>query len=166
MAWAHMDNQPLTAYAKPERWTVVSTGPQEDKPTRPTTIGKVLGTLYTEWEAREQMADPVYEVCNAVIERNLRVFFAEYTSRLSQTVRMQLADLAAYIRRESNGNVLAVDEAVQALTSAKGKKDPGTSKLAKFVDNLHYRFDHKESVSCPEFIGLLYRYSDICGDTE
>jgi hypothetical protein len=158
MAWARMDNQPLTAYAQPQNWHIAEREPEEEKRTRSRNMGRVLGTLYTEWEARELDADPFNEVRHTVIEKNMTVFFTEYLSRLSRTVKMRIADLVKYVRKESNGNALKAERIISALTSARGREAPGTSKLANFAANLHRNFEHKEAVTCPEFIGLLYRY--------
>jgi hypothetical protein len=166
MAWARMDNQPLTEYAQDDRWH--TTEPEHaGKPKRNHTLntGRVLGTLYTEWEAREAEAYPVDKAQSEVIEQNIRLFFAEYESRLSKTVKMRVSDLAEYIRKEGKGNKLKEEQAVKALMSNRGKKAPETSKMAKFADNLHQKFTHKDAISCLEFIILLYRYGRWGGDT-
>jgi hypothetical protein len=158
MAWAHMDNQLLTAYVQTRNWRMEDEKPEEAKRSHALNTGKVLGTLYTEWEAREMDADPGNAVAYGGIEKNLRVFFAEYISRLSRTVKMRLADLADYIDRESNSDAVKAEKVISALTSAKGRKSPGTSKLANFAVNLHRNFEHKDSVTCPELISMLFRY--------
>jgi hypothetical protein len=73
---------------------------------------------------------------------------------------MRLADLAEYIDRESNGNVIKAENIISALTSAKGREAPGTCKMANFAANLHRNFEYKDSVTCPEFISMLFRYGD------
>jgi hypothetical protein len=158
MAWAHMDNQPLTAYAQPQNWHIEEKQPEAEKHNHALNTGKVLGTLYTEWEAREIEADPANEARHNIIEKNLVVFFAEYISRLSRTVKMRLADLANYLDRESNGSALKAERIINTLTSAKGRAAPETSKMANFAANLHRNFQYKDSVTCPEFISLLCRY--------
>jgi hypothetical protein len=161
MAWAHMDHQPLTAYAQPQNWHTEEKRPEETKRAHTLNTGKVLGTLYTEWEARELEADPANEARHGIIEKNLNVFFAEYISRLSRTVKMRLAELVESINRPTGGDMLKADRVIKYLTSAQGRAAPETSKLANFAVNLHRNFDHKDSVSCPEFISLLCRYGDI-----
>jgi hypothetical protein len=161
MSWAHMDNQPYTAYTQPHTWYTEDTQPKEAKRDHSLNVGKILGTMYSQIEDRFEHTDAVYEAHNAVIERNMAVFFTEYTSRLSRTVKMRLADLAGYIRRESNGSALKAERVISALTSAKGREAPETSKMANFAANLHRQFEHKDAVSCPEFVSLLYRYGDI-----
>jgi hypothetical protein len=163
MAWARMDNQPLTAYAQPQNWHIEEQQPKEAKHKHTLNTGKVLGTLYTEWETREIEADPFNEVRHSAIEKNLTVFFAEYLSRLSKTVKMRLADLAGYLDRESNGNALKAERIIRALTSEKGRTVPETSKMAAFVRNLHENFQHKDGITCPDFVSLLYTYGMLPG---
>jgi hypothetical protein len=159
MAWARMDKQPLTAYAQPQNWRIAAeTQPKAKKRAHTLNVGKVLGALYTEWEAREIEADPANMARHDIIEKNLHVFFKEYKSRQSKTVKTRINELINYVAREGYRNSLKAEQAIRALTSAKGRDSPGISKLAKFASNLHYNFEHKESVTCPEFIGLLCDY--------
>jgi hypothetical protein len=160
MSWARMDNQPLTAYV--QTWNRQTEHKKPEKAVRRHALNfaKVLGSLYTEREAREADADPASEVRYDTIEQNVRVFFAEYTSRLSRTVKMRLADLAGYIDRKSDGDILKAERVIKALTSAKGRKAPETSKLSNFATYLHRNFEHKDAVSCPELISLWYRYGN------
>jgi hypothetical protein len=74
---------------------------------------------------------------------------------------MRLADLAEYVDRESNGDIFKAERIINALTSVKGRKSPGTSKLANFAANLHRNFEYKECITCPEFIRLLCQYGSI-----
>jgi hypothetical protein len=158
MAWARMDHQPLTAYIRPQDWSTVDSRPAGDKRSHTLQVGKILGTMYTEAEYREERGYPEDKYTDAVVANNCRRYFAEYTSRLSRTVRMRLADLAGYIYRESGGDEYKAEKVISNLTSAKGRKAPETSKLANFAANLHRNFEHKDAVTCPEFTSLLYRY--------
>jgi hypothetical protein len=161
MSWARMDRQPYTAYTQPHTWRTEDTQPKEVKREHSLNVGKILGTMYSQIEDRFENTDAIYEAYNAAIERNMAVFFKEYTSRLSRTVKMRLIDLADYISRESNGSALKAERVINALTSAKGRKAPETSKMANFAANLHRQFEHKDAVSCPEFVSLLYWYGII-----
>jgi hypothetical protein len=158
MSWAHMDNQPYTAYVQPGKWTTADKEPCIDECKHALNTGRILGSMYTDMVYRQDRLNPVYDAYDFVMEKNLKVFFAEYISRLSRTVKMRLADLAGYINRESNGSALKAERVISALTSAKGREAPETSKTANFAANLHRQFEHKDTVSCPEFISLLYRY--------
>jgi hypothetical protein len=158
MAWARMDNQLYTAYAQPRNWHVEDRQTVEEKPTHARNTGKIAGSMYTDMVYKQERLDPVYSAYEAVMDKNLKVFFTEYISRLSRMVKMRLANFAGYINRESNGNALKAERVISALTSAKGRKAPETSKMANFAVNLHRNFEHKDAVSCPEFISLLYRY--------
>jgi hypothetical protein len=114
--------------------------------------------MYVDLEYRQERTMPEYEYINTTIADNMRRFFSEYKSRLSKTVQMRLAELAEYIRRESNGNMLKAERVIKILTSPIGREAPETAKMAYFAANLHRGFDHREVVSCPELILLLYRY--------
>jgi hypothetical protein len=122
-----------------------------EKTERPHTVnmGKVLGTLYTEWEARE--ADTatafIHDMTAETIEKNTALYFADYTQRMSKTIKNRIAELQRY-----TGDI-------KALLSAKGREAPETSKLANFVVNLHRHFDHKDALTVSEFADLLKRYA-------
>jgi transcriptional/translational regulatory protein YebC/TACO1 len=116
-------------------------------------IGKVLGTLYTQWEEKEAQSDPmaiyadkekvtVYNNVNA----NLTKFFADYKARLSKTSQNRLVD------------IVCTTESAEYLTSYAGYNDPVVSKLAKSARYLYDRFPHKDSISCKEFIGHIKAY--------
>jgi hypothetical protein len=160
MAWARMDNQPYTAYVLPRNWTAEATEPKEEKRSQTLTIGKILGSMYTDMEYRQEQSAPEYAYTNAVIAANMRRFFAEYVSRLSQTVKNRLAGLAGYIDRESNGDMLKAERIISTLTSAKGREAPGTCKMANFAANLYRNFEHKDTITCQEFISMLFRYGN------
>ena len=116
-------------------------------------IGKVIGTLYSEWEEREAQADPAEEFnrrerleleANAAqVKRNLDLFFNEYQNSLSKTVQERLIELV-------QSNVSA-----GYLTSRAGQNDPETKKAAWFATHLFQNFPHKENLCCREFIELL-----------
>jgi hypothetical protein len=161
MAWARMDNQSLTAYAQPRNWRVKEEQPKEKKRNHTLNTGKILGSMYTDMVYKQERLDPVYDAYNAIMDKNLKVFFTEYISRLSRTVKTRLIDLARYIDRESNGNALKAETVTRVLTSAKGRESPETRKLANFVKHLHDNFMHKELVTCSEFVSMLFRYGDI-----
>jgi hypothetical protein len=160
MAWARMDNQPYTAYAQPYNWHTVDTPVQPVKRIHTRNMSKILGSMYTDIEYRQVEADPAhrYDRTPEILEANMTRYFAEYVSRLSRTGQMRLANLMAYIRRESNGLPLQAERVIKSLLFNKGKAAPETPKLAKFIDNLHQSFRHKDAVTCQEFVNLLYRY--------
>jgi transcriptional/translational regulatory protein YebC/TACO1 len=116
-------------------------------------IGKVLGTLYVQWEEKEAQSDPmaiyadkekitIYNNVNA----NLTKFFADYKARLSKTSQNRLVDIA--------NTTLSVDY----LTSRIARNDPESSKLAWAAKYLHDKFPHKDAISCKEFIGHIKAY--------
>jgi hypothetical protein len=158
MAWARMDNQPLTAYVQPQTWRTEESNIGEAGAPRARSVGKVLGTLYTQIEEQQEQLNPEYAFINTRVELNYRRFFQEYKSRLSRTVRTRLAELMGYIRRESNGGALKAERVIKGITSRRGRKAPETSKLAAFAINLHHNFPHKDAVTVVEFVTLVYKY--------
>jgi hypothetical protein len=127
----------------------------EEKTERPHTVnmGKVLGTMYVRWEEKtaettlDTLFNRVTDAAGDCIQNDLQLYFADYTQRMSKTVKNRIAELQRY----------AGD--IKALVSAKGRAAPETSRLAKFVSNLHQHFDHKDALTVSEFAGLLKRYT-------
>jgi hypothetical protein len=103
MAWARMDNQPYTAYAQPENWKTVcvTVKPKQKKRKHIVNIGKVLGSMYTEWEARETESNFADEIQRNIAEKDLRAFFTEYKSRLSKTIKKRFVELVRYVNSKS-----------------------------------------------------------------
>jgi hypothetical protein len=126
-----------------------------EKTGRPHTVrmGKVMGTMYVRWEEKtaETTLDTLFnretDTTGDCIENDLRLYFADYTRRMSRTVKARIAELQRY-----TGDT-------KALLSAKGRKAPETSRLSKFVDHLHAAFEHKDALTVSEFAGLLKRYA-------
>jgi hypothetical protein len=159
MAWARMDNQPLTEYAQADQWRIVEPEPNtEPKRTHTRGMGRILGSMYTDMEFRQVRLDPEYVYINTIREANVRRFIREYLSRLSRKAIIQITGLMEYIRKESSGNTLKAERVISALLSNQGKEAPETSKLANFAVNLHRNFTYKDVVTCPELIRLLYGY--------
>lgn len=115
-------------------------------------MGKVLGTLYTEWESREADLDPALIAHNkamqaeqAQVEKNLRLFFAEYADRLSKTSKARLYELAGY-----TGN--------PGYLFGPGMKDPETKRLAWGAYRLYEAFPYHDDICGKEFIELVRKY--------
>jgi predicted SnoaL-like aldol condensation-catalyzing enzyme len=125
--------------------------PPAEKTERPHNVnmGKVLGTLYTEWEAREAetVSESIHNMTAETIAKNMTLYFTDYTQRMSKTVQSRIAELQRY-----TGDI-------KALVSAKGRESPETSKLANFAVNLHRQFEHKDSLTVSEFTDLLRQYA-------
>jgi hypothetical protein len=128
---------------------------QATKPANTTdrAAGRVLGTLYTQWEERQAdtdldvvMGKAEMDARTAQIERNLTLFFAEYVSRLSRTSKVRLYDLVGS----------KIDPAY--LTSRKGQADPETKGLAWGAAHLFKGFTHKAGLTCRNFIDMVRRY--------
>jgi hypothetical protein len=160
MAWARMDNQPYTAYAQPDNWKEAVEAPKQAKRKHTANIGKVMGTMYAELEHRQEQEDPASECANSVIQKNLKLFFADYKNRLSKTAKNRLDELIRYVNRKSGGDAEKAKEAVDSLTTREGREAPETAKLSGFAHRLHMNFPHKDSVTCPELVGMLVRDSN------
>jgi len=130
--------------------------PGPDKPDTGRSVGKVLGTLYTDWEARERNFDPALVMLDRdmqdryrQVERNLQLFFREYQSRLSKTSKARLIEIA-----ES-------DIGPGYMASAAGYSDPQAKRIAKAARYLYDNFPHKDGISCREFIRLVRKYVTV-----
>jgi hypothetical protein len=145
-------------YAEPNGWTATDAQPKTIKRKHDINPAKALGVLYTEWEERKEKDGPEYGAYNATVEKNARAFFAEYKSRLSDMAKNRVDELRAYVDRESGNDPDKAEGVIKGLTSAKGREKSETARLSNFAANLHRGFEHKDAVSCPEFIALLHRY--------
>jgi uncharacterized protein YeaO (DUF488 family) len=119
-------------------------------------IGKVLGALYTEWDNRSTDLDPVEVIADKdrqeqyrQVQSNLSRFFREYVSRLSDTSKARLQELAKSTDKASY------------LTSLAGYKDKATKRLAAAIRYLYDNFVHKDAISCSEFIELVRKYVHV-----
>jgi len=119
-------------------------------------MGKVLGTLYTEWVGREEQLDPALVMMDQdakqaymQVEKNLIRFFAEYESRLGETSKARLHEIAKSTVNPSY------------LTSAEGYNDPETKREAKGARRLYDNFPHKDAIECKEFIELVRQYVQV-----
>jgi len=105
---------------------------------------KAIGTLYAEWEARQKKNDPLESMINDGIDKNLKLFFADYVSRLSKTAKKRLYEIV-----ESTTD--------PALLMGKGKQsgDPALRRESWGAYTLYSGFPHKESVSGIEYVNLV-----------
>ena len=110
--------------------------------------GKVLGTLYTQYEERIINSDPQnrHDVAvNRDIHANMALFWREYYNNLSRTGKTALLLLA-------DSNISA------NRLMGSGRSDPKTSKLAWQAYYLYRNFGHRDSISGVEFINLVREY--------
>jgi hypothetical protein len=84
--------------ATPHRFYIGKTkiAKSAEKRPRSSSIGKVLGTLYTQFEERKNV-DILDGVIKADYVNNLKAFWGDYESRLSPTVKEHLKELFQYI---------------------------------------------------------------------
>jgi ribonuclease HII len=133
-------------------WTPHYPKPMDSTQHTSRNMGKVLGTLYTEWEDREAGLDPALIAHNKAmqaeqsqVEKNLKAFFAEYESRLSKTAKTRLHELA---ESTVSPNYLM----------GHGMTDPDTKRIAWSTYRLYESFPHRDSISGIEFICLIRKY--------
>jgi len=148
--YTYMDNAIMPHYTEIQE-------PIEKQESR--SIGKVKGTLYTQWESRQAELDPAHELTVKAIheltaesdqvDKNLRLYFKEYVDHLGVTVKARLYAL------------IKSDISVEYLTSTMGRVDKHTSKMANFAANLHRNFPHKDCITCPQLVNLLREYVEV-----
>ena len=114
-------------------------------------MGKVLGTIYVEWEASEASAAP--EIILELAERDAVLLHAEdaiasyideYVTRLSSTAKASIRKLVH--------NAYSVEDIMS------GKTDE-TAKLRERIKYLHHNFPHAEAITAREMLGMLRKYA-------
>lgn len=105
---------------------------------------RVIGTLYAEWEARQEKNDPLEAMISGSIGENLKLFFKDYVSRLSRTAKKRLREIV-----ESDTD--------PALLMGRGKQsdDPALRRESWGAYTLYSGFPHKESISGVEYVRLI-----------
>jgi hypothetical protein len=114
-------------------------------------MGKVLGTLYVEWdESEEQSAIDVvleregYDAAVLAMDSAIQAYIDEYVTRLSVTARASISML--------------VKSAYSIEVIMKGK-DVETAKLKERVKYLHHNFPRSGDVTARELLTLLRKYA-------
>jgi hypothetical protein len=114
------------------------------------TMGKVMGTLYADWEAREAASDPAvaYDARADIVEANLQRYFTEYTDHLSKTTKARLYALAAS----------TIDP--RYLMSRAGQADPDDTvrSLSRAAQRLYESFPHHDAITGGEYVCFVRRY--------
>jgi len=118
--------------------------------------GRVLGTLYTEYETDavkylpdRMIADKDRQDEYLRVKANITRFFGEYTDRLGPTSKARLYELAK--------STVDADE----LVSANGMRDQDTKRLAWGAYTLYRNSPVKDAMSCQDFIGLVRRWVKV-----
>jgi hypothetical protein len=135
-------------------WSAVYPAGRQKKHTHTRNMGKIYGSMYTQWEEREAESDPVWimskeqlESVQAHRDMHLTLFFTEYMSRLSRTYKERIAELKA--RPETSGY----------LAGKAGREDPKTKGIARAAENLFSNFPYKEGLNRREYIDLVRQYT-------
>jgi hypothetical protein len=110
-------------------------------------MGKVLGTLYTEYDKRINELDPAKEMMKQKndkqlkkIEQNLKLFYADYFDHVSEKAKNILLQLA--------------DSDHDITTDQRRKGD----KLANSVYRIYESFTHRDTVKFSDFIAQIRKY--------
>jgi hypothetical protein len=142
-------------------WTDVFPVNTPEKRCHSRNMGKVYGSLYTLWEANEEDSDPErimskeqFEAVQAHRDKHLKLFFADYTCRLSKTYQRRIQEL------KDNTETSAY------LASRAGREDPKTKGVAIAVTNLFRNFPHREGLKEKEFIDLVRQYTPVSSGTD
>ena len=121
-------------------------------------MGKVLGTLYTTYNAYnanyaidntidKALEDQIKDAAMLQIDKNLKAYFADYKARLSNTAKKRLQVL--------------VDSDIDASVLVDGKIKQDTGDIAKFANaiyRLYEQFPHRDSITETEYINLIRKY--------
>jgi hypothetical protein len=134
-------------------WTPVFVVDKSEDRSHTRSMGKVYGTLYTQWEAQEAESDTARMIDKAELDaiqahtdKHLQLFFAEYVKHLSVTLNKRIAEIKA--DKHSS----------KYLASRRGREDVDTKSIARAAESLHRNFAHNDTISRREFIDLLRQY--------
>ena len=114
-------------------------------------MGKVLGSLYVEYDASVEASAPdiVYETAERDvyalhIADAISAYINDYVSRLSKTARKTIRDLVASELSEAE------------IMKGRGEE---AAKLRERVKYLHRNFPARDSVTARELVGMLRKYA-------
>jgi hypothetical protein len=93
------------------------------------------------------MSKTQFEAVQARNEKHLRLYMAEYVSRLSKTYQRRIRELKASPEKSAY------------LASAMGREDPNVKGLAIAAKNLFYGFPHRGELAEKEYIDLVRQYA-------
>jgi hypothetical protein len=113
---------------------------------------KVQGSLYVQYEER-QAKDASDDTLSAIIEENLRLYYADYVSRLSTRAKRTIAHIIACIDQEVQNST--VDGDLQAEEHAVSRVvDTEEGKCFSSYRN----WEHKDTLNCKDYWLMMYRY--------
>jgi hypothetical protein len=111
-------------------------------------MGKVLGTLYVEYDAQAAASEPTYMLAYAGmeaavldIESEIGAYIADYVARLSITARKAIRDIVA--------STLSIDEIMRGVDN----------KLLQRMKYLHSNFPKADAISTRELVVILRQYA-------
>jgi hypothetical protein len=138
-------------------WTAIFPGSKPKNKKHIRNMGKIYGSMYTVQAEREADSDPArimskaqFESVQAHRDKHLKLFFAEYNSRLSKTYQRRIQEIKAST------------ETSAYLASRVGREDPRTKGIAIAAMHLLSNFSYKEGLNRREFIDLVRQYAPEC----
>jgi hypothetical protein len=153
-SWARMDNQPYSEYVSV--YTPVYTVTKQETRKHERKMGRVCGSLYTQWEDREAETAPDRIASKAAFdavlehrEKHLRLFFADYAIRLSATAQKRIRE------------IIASTETSAYLASRAGREDKATKQIARAAEYLFANFPYNDNLTRQEYIDLLRQYVTV-----
>ena len=118
-------------------------------------VGRVLGTLYAKWEEQTEQYNPINIITNreldakrAQVEKNLSLYFADYSARLSNTSYKLLKEIA---QSDIKPTILMSDEGLKS-------DNKELKKLSWQAYTLYKGFPHKDAITGCQFIELIRQY--------
>jgi hypothetical protein len=127
---------------------VVELGDKPESKPHTKNMGKVLGTLYVEYDAKAASTEPEYmleyagmEAAAIDIDSAIGAYIGDYVARLSVTARKAIRDIVA--------STLSTDDIMRG-------KD---NKLLQRAKYLHHNFPKADAITTRELVGLLRQYS-------
>lgn len=113
-------------------------------------MGKVLGTIYVEWDGAVEASAPEVviecaerEAVAVQVDTTITAYLSEYVTRLSHTARKAVHDIVC---------------SHYGIDSIMGAKDSDSAKLKERAKYLHHNFPHNEAVTTRELVQLLRQY--------
>jgi hypothetical protein len=135
-------------------WAAVFPANKPENRSHTRNMGKIYGSMYTAQAEREAESDPErimsktqFESVQAHRDKHLKLFFAEYFTRLSKTCQRRIKEL-----KDS-------PEKSAYLASRAGREDPKTKGMARAAENLFSNFPYREELNRREYIDLVRQYT-------
>lgn len=114
-------------------------------------MGKVLGELYVEYDAR--IADSALDV---IVEREGR---DEYVLDISGQIEAYLADYVTRLSRTAQGTIRALVRSAYSVDAIMSGKDGDAAKLKERAKYLHRNFPHNDAITTREMLTMFRNHA-------